>query len=352
MKIMQLLAGTALLSMAVSAAPAQTPGGYGAPAHESGYGTAAPAHPAGYGSTDAGPPDLPPDARAGQCFARVLIPIRTEPYDVQVVDKAEHQEARIVAAVYRDDEKDITIKEGRTEFITIPATYRTHTEMVTVRSASQRTITIPAVYEHWTERVLVEPATTAWKKGVGLTGYKVVGKATKKSASGDILCLVEVPAKYEMVDRQKLVKAEETKVIDEPAITKEVTTQVIDTPARVEERHIPAEVQHVHVRTLVSAEHTEMVTVAATYRSVTKFKVVSGGNVEWRRILCDTNATREVLIRVQVALSDQGFYKGHRNGVFGPDCWDALVRFQRKNHLPEGQLTKDTVEALGLHVMD
>jgi len=348
MRIMNLLAGTALLSAVAAVAPAQTPGGYSAPAHESGYGTTAPAHPAGYGPADAGPTDLPPGAHAGQCFAHVLVPIRTEPYEVQVVDKAEHQDARIVAAVYGDDEKDVVIKEGRTEFVTIPATYKTQTETVTVRAASQRTVTIPAVYEHWSERVLVEPATTAWKKGVGLVGYKVVGKETKRSASGDILCLVEVPAKYEMVDRQRLVKAEETKVIDEPAVLKEVTTQVIDTPARVEEHKIPPEVQHMHVRRLISAEHTEMVTIPATYRTVTKFKVVGGGNVEWREILCDTNTTRDVLIRVQVALADKGFYKGRRNGVVGPDCWDALIRFQRSQHLPEGQLTMETVQALGI----
>ena len=281
-----------------------------------------------------------------------MVPIKTEPYEVQVVDKAEHQDARIIPAVYRDEDKDIVVKEGRTEFVTIPATYKTHTETVTVRSASQRTITIPAVYEHWSERVMVEPETTAWKRGVGLTGYTLVGNKTKKSASGDILCLVKVPARYEMVDRQRLVKAEETKVIDEPAITKEVTTQVIDTPARVEEHKIPAEVQHVHVRTEVSPEHTEVITVPATYKTVTKFKQIGGGDVEWVRILCDTNTTREAIIKVQVALAKEGYYKGRRNGVFGPDCWDALRRFQRDKGLPVGQLDVETAGRLGVKVED
>lgn len=75
MKILQLLAGTALLSAAAVVAPAQTPGGYGAPAHDSGYGTTSPAHPAGYDSASdhagyspaGGPPDLPPDARPLLC---------------------------------------------------------------------------------------------------------------------------------------------------------------------------------------------------------------------------------------------------------------------------------------------
>ena len=340
MRYLQVFAGATLLAAAASVAPAQTPAASVAPAAD--HGATLPG--------DTATADIPPGAHAGQCFARVLVPLRTESYVEQVVDKAEHQEARVVEAVYGWDEKDVVIKEGRSEFVTIPATYKTVTETVTVRAASRRVVTIPAVYETTTEKVLVRPATTTWKRGAGLIGYTVVGHETRKSANGDILCLVAVPAVYDEVTHQKLVKAEETKVVEEPAVTEVVTREVVDTPARVEEHKIPPITKHVKVHTLLSDAHTEMVTIPATYKAVTKFKVVGGGNVEWREILCDTNTTREVIVRVQIALADKGFFKGKRNGVFGQQSWDALVSFQRANHLPEGQLTMETVHALNIEM--
>jgi len=340
MKYWQVIAGTALFAAAASVAPAQTPPATLTPAVD--HAMLPPGDPA--------TADIPPGAHAGQCFARVLVPLRTESYTEQVIDKAEHQDVRVVDAVYGWDEKDVVIKEGRSEFVTIPATYKTITETVTVRAASRRVVTIPAVYETTTEKVLVRAATTTWKRGIGLIGYTVVGHETRKGANGDILCLVEVPAVYEEVSHQKLVKAEETKVIDEPAVTEVVTREIVDTPARVEEHKIPAITKHVKVHTLISDAHTDMITIPATHKAVTKFKVVGGGNVEWREILCDTNTTREVIIRVQAALADKGFFKGRRNGVFGPESWAALVSFQRSNHLPEGQLTLETVHALNIEM--
>ena len=303
-----------------------------------------------YGAPPMETAEIPPNAHAGQCFARVLVPIKTETYTEQVIDQAEHQETRIRAAVYGWKEKEVVIKEGRTEFVTIPATYKTVTEIVVLREASKRIETRPAVYEAKSEQILVRPAYTTWKRGVGLTGYRVIGQETRVSRGGDILCLIEVPAEYKTVTHQELVKAAETREIEIPAATEAVTHQVIDAPARVEEHKIPAVTKVVKVHSLIEDERAESITAPAIYKTVTKVRVIGGGQVDWREILCDTNTTREVIVRVQTALASRGYFKGLHSGVFGRASWDALVHFQRDNHLPEGQLTMETVKALDISI--
>jgi hypothetical protein len=52
---------------------------------------------------------------------------------------------------------------------------------------------------------------------------------------------------------------------------------------------------------------------------------------------------------VQTQLSQQGYYGGPVDGLFGPTTRDALARYQAKQNLTvTGSLTSDTLRALGL----
>jgi hypothetical protein len=335
--------------------PAKPAGGYGGtttPTGGYGGGATAPAgygggQPAGYGGGDTSA-DFPPNAHPGQCFARVLVPPDYEVKQERIVDVAEHTDVKVIPAVYGWDDKSVVVKEACTEYTTVPATYKTITETVTLRPASTRTVTIPAVYEDREEHILVREATSTWKRGVGLATITKAGYQTRVAPSGEIWCKVPVPAEYKTVVHKVLVKAEETREINVPAEVREVTRQVIDTPARVIEHKVPAVTKIVKVRTVVSPERTESVTIPATYREVEKKTLISGGKVDWREILCQTNTTRETIVRVQAALAAKGYYKGKATGVFGRDSMSALVAFQRDNNLPQGELTMDTVHKLNI----
>lgn len=54
--------------------------------------------------------------------------------------------------------------------------------------------TVPAVYKTTTEEVLESPAQTVWKKGRG-----PIEKLD--NATGEIMCLVEIPAKYRTIQK-------------------------------------------------------------------------------------------------------------------------------------------------------
>ncbi|SFP49551.1 Putative peptidoglycan binding domain-containing protein [Nitrosomonas cryotolerans] len=60
-------------------------------------------------------------------------------------------------------------------------------------------------------------------------------------------------------------------------------------------------------------------------------------------------ATPEIIRNVQQALADTGFNPGPADGLNGPRTLAAIVSFQKQNNLVVGQLTKETLRALGVN---
>lgn len=299
----------------------------------------------------------PSDAQAGQCFARVLVPEVAEVVKDTVEDQPARSEIRVVPAVYDWAEETIVLKEASTEYTVVPATYRTVTETVEVEPARTEQVAVAESTETYTERVLVRPAYTTWKPGAGIFGRSTVASASTASAgapgteshTGELLCKVEVPAEYANVTRTRVVQPASTSPRIIPAKTQQITRQVIATPARVVERAVPAETRTVRVRKLVTPAREERITIPATTRTIERRVVRRAAGVEWREVLCETNASAAQISDVQRALNAAG-YTVPATGTFGPQTLAAMERFQRDRGLAVGYLTIETVRALGVAV--
>lgn len=76
---------------------------------------------------------------------------------------------------------------------------------------------------------------------------------------------------------------------------------------------------------------------------------VSDERVEWRSILCETNASRAKIAEIQLALRKAGYDPGRSDGVIGDDTVKAVNEFQRAKKLPvDKYLNIETVRALGV----
>jgi len=301
---------------------------------------------AGFASAQ-GTGDYPPDAEPGSCYARVLIPETYEIQTEQVLDEPEHTEARVIPAVYETHTEQVLVKEQALTYSVVPPTYVVETEQLLEIPERTETVVIPAEYETFTEQVLVRPAYVTWKPGTGLYGRTLAADETMTLPTGELLCRVEVPAQYDTVTRKRLKAPErvETKVI--PARYRTIERQVLQTPARVVEELVPAVYEDVPVQRLVTPERQETIVVPATYKTVEKRTVTGGGTVEWREVLCDSNATTAKIAEVQRALAAKG-YDVQADGAFGPATLKAMEAYQKANGLPVGYLTISTVESLGL----
>jgi hypothetical protein len=312
-------------------------------------------------------------------------------------------------AQYKTEMKDVLVKDAAEEVETIPASYEVVEEKVLVKEASKKIIEVPATYETLTEQVLVEPAKTVWKKGGGViekidntTGevmclvevpakYKTIEKQVVKTPA--TTREEEIPAVYKTVKVKKLVTPaqekrtpipaehqqvalrvkvsdasfswvathEETEpagaptgnqicLTETPAKLKTVKKQVVKTPAGFAKEDVPAVVEAVKVRKLLAKAEEKRTKIPAEFKMVTKRSKVSDERLEWRQVLCETNMTKDVIVRLQQALEKAGYNPGAADGVMGGATLRAVDAFQQDKGLPRGGLTILTLEELGVKI--
>ncbi|MFK8066978.1 MAG: peptidoglycan-binding protein [Gammaproteobacteria bacterium] len=149
----------------------------------------------------------------------------------------------------------------------IPATYETVEERMLVSDASEKLVTIPETYGTITEKVLVKPAYTTWKVSecsggaceTGSVPNRVAGSVDRIDRStGEIMCLVEIPAQYKTITKR---------VLKTPATTKTVTT--------------PAQYKVQKIRKLATAAQERVIAIPETYQTITKTVKSSDPVTSW-----------------------------------------------------------------------
>ena len=314
-----------------------------------------------------------------------------------------------VPAQFKEETKEVLIKESAETIDVIPAKYEWVEEKVLIKEATKKIVEVPVSYTTITEKVLLEPAKTVWKKGNGLV-EKV------DNTTGEIMCLVEIPAVYKTIAKRvvetpatikeveipaeyktikvhKLVTPEQeirektpenykkikqiVKVGDAgfkwqathstekphgrftgnqiclkevPAKFEEYTKEVVQTAATVKKEEIPAEYKVVKVRKLLSAARENRTKIPAEYKTVNKRQKVGNERLEWRQVLCETNMTKDIVTSVQQKLKEAGFNPGSIDGVIGGGTLRAVDNYQREKNLPRGGLTIRTLESLGVRL--
>ncbi|GMR21142.1 MAG: hypothetical protein BMS9Abin36_1741 [Gammaproteobacteria bacterium] len=310
---------------------------------------------------------------------------------------------------FRNETEEIVVKAASEKVASIPAEYETIEEKVMVKEPSKKIIEVPVTYETVSEKVLIEPVKTVWKKGKG--PIEKIDNTT-----GEIMCLVEIPAKYKTVKKQviksaatikeveiaavyqtvkvrKLISPEKEKRTKVPATYKQITKRkkvadarfawyavhevknpdgaptgsqiclkevpakhqtvtrlVVSKQAGFAKQELPAGTETVKVRKLVSDASEKRSAIPAEYKTVTKRAKVSGESLEWRQVLCETNMTKDIAMRVQQALKDAGYDVGAVDGIPGGATLRAVNEYQRKKGLPTGGLTIRTLESLGVRI--
>lgn len=296
---------------------------------------------ASYAQTEGGMELLPPNPKPGECYARVFAPAVYETTTETVLKKDASTRIEIMPAKWAMGEETILVKEGSERIEVIPATYKWAEERVMVKPESKELRVVPAVYQTASEQILDQPAHTVWKKGRGL--IEKVGNTT-----GEIMCLIEVPATYRTVTKRTLKTPARTEAVSIPAEYKTVKKQVIGTPPSTRTVVIPAEYKTIPVRKMTSPATERAVEIPAEYQTITKRSKVSGENLEWRTVLCETNMSTGKIMDIQRALSKAGYDPGPIDGYLGSKSASAIASYQRKNGLATGGITMKTLQSLGV----
>lgn len=286
---------------------------------------------------------LPPNAMPGECYARVFVPPTYKTEQVRVLKSDASERIDVVPATYEWAEEQVLVRGASERLEVVPASYEWVEEQVLVKPAAKKIVSVPAKYGTETERVLDKPEHTVWKKGTGpITRID--------DATGEIMCLVTVPATYKTVSKRVLVQAAGTKEIEIPAEYKTVKRKVMKTPPTTRKIEIPAEYKTVRVRKLVQEARTTRTPIPAQYDTVAKREMVTDGRIEWRPVLCQTNMSADVVRRIQTALKQAGHNPGPIDGVIGHETMAAVKSYQRAKGLASGGITMKTLDSLGVKI--
>lgn len=187
----------------------------------------------------------------------------------RVLVKAESRRYEPIDLPLRTVSEEVVRSAASARLETSKPTLRTVTERVVVKEASKRLVPVPAVFETVTERIKVAESHKEWKRGrvwVGqavdvrpLRGFKPGKDGRVKGAQvdtqwatanntdldDDVMCLVEIPERYETITRQVLKSAATVREVEVPAEYGEVSRQVVDREASSRQIDIPATYQTV-----------------------------------------------------------------------------------------------------------
>ncbi len=298
-----------------------------------------------HGSTSAAPaaaakvesPLLPPNAKPGECYARVWVPpkYKTVPEKVLVSEASERTE--VIPAKYKWVTEEVTVKPATTRLEAVPAVYGTTKETILVKEAQRTWRTgldpksppaseelLAAARKHGVDldnakpgmcyHEHYRPAKYTWEEQqvqVSDASEKVITKPAvyrwvekRVMVSEPTVRYEEVPAVYEWVEERVLDKPAHTvwkkgegpiQKIDEatgeimclvevPATYKIVRKRVLKKPAGVRKVEIPAKYKTVKVRELVQEATAEKVKIPAKYKTVRVRKQISGPEFVWHEV--------------------------------------------------------------------
>lgn len=277
-----------------------------------------------------------PEAQAGECFAKVVIPAKYETQTVDLEVKQASEKINPFAATFQASTERIQVKEASTKIIPVAATYGTATETIEVRPATKewkaslksgaqpastallaaakaaglnlettevgvcyhehfipakyKTETVDVLLSEASETIDVTPAVYAWGEETVLV----------KEASTKI---VAVPATYKtetekvLVEPEKVVWKKGQDLVDRinttgeimckvkiPAVYKTISKRVVDTAATTKTIEIPAKYVTKKIQKLVTAAQEKRSPIAEKRGTVTKTVLVTEPSFTWHEI--------------------------------------------------------------------
>ncbi len=332
----------------------------------------------------------PSNGEPNKCYARCYLPDEWITRTTQIIIKEAATYIQITPAEFDTITEKVIDKAASTKILVIPAEFETITEQIIVKEASTRIEVVPPVYETVTDSVLAKAES---KKLIAIPAeFEIVTDTTRfprfssvswryqkvkncLSSNPDdcmVVCLVEVPVRYETITKSILKTPATTKEIIIPAIFQTVTKRIVKTPATTKIIEIPAEYQTITKKIIKTPAQTKVIDIPASYKDITKiivktpnqtqvidipaeYQTISkrlmvrkGRFTEWREIICPHSHNNTGIKSIQRKLKELGYYSGPIDGVLGSKLKTALLQFQEDNNLPKGRLDIKTLTKLGV----
>ena len=306
---------------------------------------------------------LPPNARKGECFARVWQAPKYKTVSEKVLVKEADEKITVIPAKYQWKTKTVEVKGATSKLVSKPAVYGTENVKTLVRNErtlwrESRSKNSPIISEevvefakqHSTDNIAGAKVGTCFHEHRKAPKYKTTEEKVLISEAYDVVetvpaqyktvnetvvvqeastKIVEVPATYRTETKKILVKPATTVwkkgtgpiqkidsatgeimcLVDVPAEYKTVTTRVIDKPASTKTITIPAVTKVIRSRQEVAPAKEVRRTIPAKYQMVKKTAIESDGELVWHEIHNNTMNTKSRTGRQMCLVNEPAVYK-------------------------------------------
>lgn len=187
-----------------------------------------------------------PNAKPGECYAKVAIP-----------------------AQYRTEMVKVVAQEASTRFESIPAQYEMVEQNILVKEAATEIIPVAPIYETVQKTVELEPEQRTW----------VLGRSYNAKAANDALLAAIVESGVKLNELPAGSCLREYYV---PAQYRTEQIKVLKTPGYENVEVEPAHYDWVEEKVLVKEKSTQVVEIPAVYESVTEQVLVAPASTQWK----------------------------------------------------------------------
>lgn len=299
------------------------------------------------------PMELPPESEDGACYAKGLIQDQYKEQEISVKLKEKTTRLEILDPVYEElsinGYEVIEHKGCDSKLIDSLKTRNTISEAESIIELSK------ADFEIFYEEVEIAPASTKWVKK----------KADRNCLSSDpndclVWCLQEVAAQYRTVTTSEKLPCKKgwdelgndcTRRIDKPAEYAYILDSIAVNKLLNHCPDVKVVPHNITKRITIQPQLIDTIAVSATYDTIRRSTLVkAGGFTKWVEVLCEDEIDERFYSRLSQELNLRGYETGSEAEYPNPKAEAALIKFQKDNGLPIGQMDFETLEALGLLV--
>ncbi len=212
--------------------------------------------------------DVLPDAKSGECYAKVLVP-----------------------PVYRTETVDVVVKEATESLTIIPAKYTSSSERVQIKEASSELTAIQPEFEEISKKVQISEAETMWVRD-SLKGNVVVSAGTLADLTSSGINVDDAKPGQCFYEHHKpgTFKTSQERILTEAA------TETLEV--------VPAEFSTSEKQVMIKAASKRLVEVPAVFKTVEEKVLLEPAKSVWKKgtgpVMRIDNATGEIMCRVDI----------------------------------------------------
>ena len=212
--------------------------------------------------------DLPRHAPPGACYGKTYSPAVYGTERRQVLARKGWTETRRTPAVVERVARQVLVRPEVVERYRTAPTYRTVVEWIE-HPGAVRTVHEAPRYDVVREKVQVEAGHSEWRRSDAPLAYGETSSGrTLVQGTGEIMCRVWVPARYETVERRVLVSPGRSYEVTGPSRREKIVRREQVSAGGWYEKRRPAIYRTEYVNRVVQSGRTELIQHPALYRTV------------------------------------------------------------------------------------